>query len=158
MDDQGEMTEGEEAAWCAARREDAVRYLAKQKVNHGGVGAAPEWSLPPYVSVWAVDSPKSPGSVGWWVICGDLPTDYCSSAVYRSARWAVRAIAERWKVAAAAVRPWDEAISDSGLPASLAPYLAARAELLLEWTEDPDVWEGMGSRLWRSDGQSGGES
>jgi hypothetical protein len=143
MDEHGEMTEAEEAAWCTARREDAVRYLAKQGVKHGGVRMTPDWSAPPYVSVWAVDSLKAPGSVGWWVICGDLPTDYCSSAPFRSARWAVRAIAESWKTAAGSVGPWDETI---GLPASLAPLLAARAELLLEWTKDADLWEGMGSR------------
>jgi len=146
MDDQGEMTEAEETAWNEARREDAVRYLAKQGVTHGGIAATPEWSLPPYVSVWAVTSLKAPESVGWWVICGDLPTDYCSAATYRSARWAVRSIAESWKAAAASVRPWDQTIADSGLPVSLAPLLASRAELLLEWTDDPDIWEGMGSR------------
>jgi hypothetical protein len=30
--------------------------------------------------------------------------------------------------------------------ARLAPYLASRAELLLVWTEDTGIWEGMGSR------------
>ncbi len=139
------MTEAEEAAWNEARREDAVYYLHKQGLKHGGVAATPEWSLPPYVSVWAVGSLKAPGSVGWWVICGDLPTDYCSSANCRDARSAVRFIAESWKAAAASIRPRDQTIADSGLPVSLAPLLASRAELLLEWTDDPDIWEDMGS-------------
>jgi len=93
-----------------------------------------------------VESLKAPGSVGWWVICGDLPTDYCSSSPYRTARWAVRAIAESWQAAVANLRPWDETIADSGLPVSLAPLLSSRAELLLEWAEDPDIWDGTGSR------------
>jgi hypothetical protein len=146
MDADGEMSDDEEKAWRQARRDDVVGYLGRQGIRHGPVGKEPAWSLAPYVSVWAVESVKAPGSVGWWVIAGDLPTDYCSARACREPRWAVRTIAESWKATAASVRPWDQTIADSGLPVSLAPILASRAEILLEWTEDPSIWEAVGSK------------
>ena len=65
----------DEETWCAERRNDAVQYLRNQRLDHGAVGEVPAWFAVPYISIWAIESRKVPGSVGWWVISGDLPTD-----------------------------------------------------------------------------------
>src|SRR5688572_31851449 len=67
-----------EKQWCETARSQVARYLETQSVSHGQIGEWPAWHVAPYVSIWAVESQARPGWVGWWVICGDLPTDYVS--------------------------------------------------------------------------------
>jgi len=49
--------------------------------------------------VWAIESAVEPGSIGWWVISGDLPTDYAGSDGLLDPREALRAFAARLKAA-----------------------------------------------------------
>jgi hypothetical protein len=69
-----------EEKWCAECRRQVRRYLAGESVQHGRIGSWPAWHVAPYVSVWAIESRARPGCVGWWAICGDVPTDYESAA------------------------------------------------------------------------------
>ena len=134
------MPEFDEENWCEERRAQVVAYLASQHLNHGEVGEWPAWYIAPHVSIWAVESLKRPGSVGWWVICGDLPTDYCSATQPVHPRNAAREFSKNWAVAASAYRPGDVTLGETGLPASLAPLLRERAELLRAWVEDDGLW------------------
>jgi len=137
-----------EERWCERQRAIVSDYLGSQNVKHGHIGEWPAWHVAPHVSIWAIESVARPEWIGWWVICGDLPTDYISAADIKPPqhpRKAVRAIAERWLKQAAA---WNdgrdyEAFEIAG-PHShqeLAPLLATRANLLIEWTEDDSLWE-----------------
>jgi hypothetical protein len=130
----------EEIAWAAANRPKVVEYLIKQGVQHGRVGELPAWHLVPKVSIWAVESLTSPGSVGWWVIYGDLPTDYCSSSGCRHPRLALRRIAEHWQKALAETKPSDAVIGSTGIPAKFSALLSTRAILLLEFADDDGLW------------------
>ena len=130
--------------WCTERRQDVIAYLARQGLKHGEVGSWPAWYVAPYVSIWAIESLRSPGDVGWWTICGDLPTDYISAATLRHPRKAVRAFADAWKEVAACMR--------SGVPhahttfgpsernSELAPLVESRAEILRRFADDDSVW------------------
>jgi hypothetical protein len=69
-----------EQEWCDARRADLSAYLARAGVAHGLIGERPAWHIAPYVSRWAIESVARPEWIGWWVIAGNLPTDYISSA------------------------------------------------------------------------------
>jgi|SRR5665213_968057 len=134
------MTEAEEETWRAAQRVQVSGYLHTEGLIHGAVGESPAWSLAPCVSIWAVESIEAPGSVGWWVICGDLPTDYCSARNCRRPRLAMKKIAEEWRNSVLISEPSDTTLGDTRLPASLAPLLAKRAQLLLDWVNDPSLW------------------
>ena len=123
--------DAEEEDWCAEQRLNVVRYLHGLRIEHGAVGEVPAWFVSPYVSIWAVESLKAPGWVGWWVISGDLPTDYCSAKDCRHPRLAAKQIAERWLDQAALTAPTGATIGDMGLPASLLPDLRSRADALL---------------------------
>jgi hypothetical protein len=137
-----------EDQWCNQQRGRVVDYLRSQKVKHGRVGVWPAWHLAPYVSIWAIESLARPEWIGWWVIAGDLPTDYISSADVQPPqhpRKAIRAVAERWLKQAEA---WAAGLDYQGIrptgpnsPEDLAPLLESRARLLLEWTEDDSMWE-----------------
>jgi hypothetical protein len=134
------MTETDEEAWCAERRATVAEYLSDQGIVHGEIGEWPAWRAEPYVSVWAVESICSPGWVGWWAISGDLPTDYCSAHDCRHPRLAVKKFAEQWRSAVEAIKPGDATLGDTSLPISLAPLLAKRADLLLQFVADNSLW------------------
>ena len=111
---------------------------------HGAVGDGPAWHVYPHVSLWAIESLKAPRWVGWWVICGDLPTDYVSSAGLRDPRSAVGAIAQRWLAAIPYLHrgeePSDFSLGRPGNLRELAHLLEARADLLATWVADDTVW------------------
>jgi hypothetical protein len=100
------------------------------------------------VSIWAIESLARPGWIGWWVSCGDLPTDYISSADVeppQHPRKAIRVIAKRWFKQ---VEAWNDGRDYQGIRIhgahshkELAPLLEARATLLLEWAENDSLWE-----------------
>jgi hypothetical protein len=137
-----------EEAWCAARRSQVSEYLAAEAARHGTkfgrVGDWPAWHVAPYVSVWAVESVRAPGWVGWWVICGDLPTDYVGRRGLDHPRDALRAIATRWLDYVPCLRAGhkhpDVAIGSGTPEPELADLLERRARLLLDWAGDDSVW------------------
>lgn len=134
-----------EEVWCDARRKEAIQYLKRQNVVHGSVGEWPAWHLAPYVSIWAIESASSPGWVGWWLICGDLPADYASAESLKHPREALRAFGQRWQEAASCMARGESHPDISvGLPEewpTLAPLLLARARSLLEWADDDELWD-----------------
>ncbi|MGB5852637.1 MAG: DUF4826 family protein [Rhodanobacter sp.] len=133
-----------EARWFAEQRSEVLAYLYREGVQHGDIGRDPAWSASPYVSVWRVGSKASPSSVEWWAICGDCPCDYVSAADARNPREAVKAIASLWQEKAAFMARGEAhptfAIGSGENDEELAPLLASRAGLLLEWVEDDEAW------------------
>lgn len=133
-----------EEQWCSERRNEIAAYLAAEHVTHGQIGG-PAWHLAPYVSIWAIESHVAPGYVGWWAICGDLPTDYLSAASIKHPRDALLGFASRWRNAAELMARGESLPGFSiGPPAewpALSPILASRAELLQDMAADTDLWE-----------------
>jgi hypothetical protein len=138
---------GVEERWCNERRSAVIEYLQQQHLVHGTVGEWPAWHVAPYVSIWAIESTSKPGWVGWWVISGDLPTDYVSANAIKHPRDAIQAIAARWQNAAVlmaqgAGAPGFTIGSPNDWP-SLAPLLESRAKLLQEWAGDERLWSDL---------------
>jgi hypothetical protein len=151
-DDDEELTPEEEEAWCAEQRAEVTAYLARQTgLTHGAIGEWPAGYLAPYLSIWAVESLRAPGEVGWWAISGDLPTDYCSSAEAPDPRTALRHFAQSWTAALSEMKSEDTTIGETGLPAELADLLRSRAEFLLDWANDDEAWEEDGA--WKEDAE-----
>ena len=123
-----------EERWCGECRRTVTEYLAKQGLVHGEVGSWPAWHVARYVSIWAIESLRAPGNVGWWAICGDLPTDYLSAAAVKHPRKALLAFADAWKdVAECTVqgRPHPSmSIGPSELNNELSSLLENRSDLL----------------------------
>ncbi len=133
-----------EERWCAERRAQVTKYLAEQRVEHGEVGSWPAWHVVPYVSIWAIESLLTPGDVGWWAICGDLPTDYLSATRVKHPRKAMLAFADAWRETAGrmlnGLRPDEIAYGPPERNLELAPLLQNRADLLRQFAEDDSVW------------------
>ena len=133
-----------EERWCGERRQEVSEYLAKEGVTHGDVGSWPAWHVAPYISIWAIESLKAPGHVGWWVICGDLPTDCLSAATVNHPRTAMLAFAERWKDVAAHMRKGKPHPELQYGPPDADPQLSAllgkRSDVLRRFVEDDSMW------------------
>ena len=137
-----------EEQWCAAQQKAVADYLHSQHVEHGQIGDWPGWHLAPHVSIWAIESLDRPEWIGWWVICGDLPTDYIASTKVKPPqhpRKAMRVFAENWLVIVGAWKAGKESgstrIGKPDLHGELGPLLESRANLLLEWADDDSFWE-----------------
>ena len=137
-----------EERWCDEQHAHVENYLRSQTVKHGRIGDWPAWHVAPYVSIWAIESLARPEWIGWWVISGDLPADYISSADVQppqNPRKAIRAIAERWLKQ---VEAWNDGRDFEGIRIigshshkELAPLLESRAKLLTEWADNDSLWE-----------------
>jgi hypothetical protein len=147
MDKQNYDDPETEERWCEQQRQCVADYLRSQGVEHGRIGEWPAWHVAPYVSIWAIESLDRPEWIGWWVICGDLPTDYISAADVeppQHPRKAIRAIAQFWlKV----VDAWNHNLDYEGFQIGghhshqeLAPLLGARAKLLIDYADDDSLW------------------
>ncbi len=131
--------------WCNARRNEVIQYLAPLQLEHGAIGECPAWHIAPYVSIWAIESRKHPGWVGWWVICGDLPTDYISAESAKHPREVLRAFGQCWLVMASYMSrgetyPNHTIGSLKDWPV-LSPLLLSRAKILLEWANLDELWD-----------------
>jgi hypothetical protein len=136
------LSDLEEEQWCAEQRESVLAYLASEKCPSNSLGEWPAWHIAPILSVWAVESIKHPGWVGWWAVSGDFPTDYVECGVERHPRQGLRDIGLRWKNAANSwlngeeVDDWN--LGDGVNHRELAPLLAQRAEMFLDIAADED--------------------
>lgn len=133
--------------WCDSQRRGVVAYLDRQRLAHGEVGEWPAWDVYPHAALWAVESLKRPGFVGWWAISGDdVPNDYVTCGPQRHPREALREIGNRWLAAATALldgrQPEGFTLALPGaLPqADLAPLLSLRGGMLLSFADDDDMW------------------
>lgn len=136
-----------ENRWCGDQKRIVIDYLLSQRVTHGRIGERPAWHIAPYVSIWAIESHARPEWIGWWVICGDLPTDYISAGDVnppQHPRKAVRVFAHKWLEL---VKAWQDGreienirIGDPTSHEMLRPLLEARAKLLMEWADDDSFW------------------
>jgi len=133
-----------EERWCSDRRKQVLAYLVTEQVAHGQVGDWPAWHLAPYASIWAVESLANPGWVGWWVICGDLPSDYLSASTIKHPRDAMLAFATRWHKASELMAKGQESpdflVGSREQWPTLAPLLASRAALLQQVAADKAQW------------------
>jgi hypothetical protein len=129
--------------WVLAQRDTVVAYLAAEGVAHGQVGDWPAWHLSPYVAIWAIESLRTPGWVGWWVISGDLPTDYISSVDARDPRAAMRQFARNWADFAPHLlkgrQPPGTVIGSVADP-EVGDLLQRRSAILQSWADDDEVW------------------
>jgi hypothetical protein len=135
----------DEDAWLEERRGEVSAYLIREGVAHGGLGRGPAWFVAPYVSLWQIESLKAPGSVGWWAICGDHPTDYISASDLDEPREVLHAIGQRWlEVSSFMVRGISHptiSIGSRANAAELGALLRSRGKLLVEWADDEAIWE-----------------
>jgi len=135
----------DEEKWEQDQRLLIEAYLHKQGVAHGGVGERPAFSIPPYLALWAIQSHRVSGRVGWWAISGDVPTDCLSSDDGKNPREALRAFSKIWReVSDCMAEGKKHPTVNIGPPdrwKDFAPLLRRRADLLEEFAANDELWE-----------------
>ena len=137
-----------EERWCFEQQKIVADYLRSQKLKHGRIGEWPAWHIAPCASIWAIESLERPEWIGWWAICGDLPTDYISSADVKTPqhpRKAMLVFAQNWLEVVDAWKDGREIentrIGNASSREELEPLLESRAKLLMEWANEDSFWE-----------------
>lgn len=130
--------------WIKEQRVYVEEYLRRAGVQHLGIGKQPAFAVPPYLALWGVQSKKSPGSIGWWAITGDLPADAISSSEGRHPREAIHAFSRRWFelsscMIAGKAHP-DHSIGRPEDWPTLGQLLKRRAEILGDYAGDDELW------------------
>jgi hypothetical protein len=137
--------ETNEDVWIGSQRRIVEEYLQRERVDHLGVGEYPAFHVYPYVAVWAVQSKRAPGGVGWWAISGDLPTDYVSRGKTAHPREALRAFARHWReLSNYMLRGEEHPDVRIGTPdqwPKLGKLLRGRARVLQLCADDDEIWE-----------------
>jgi hypothetical protein len=132
----------DEHAFYERTRRHVRLYLQHHELAHDRLPYAPRWSLPPFVALWLIDS--ADGEAGWYVIAGDLPTDYVSAAAVKDARDAARHFSRVWsEIADAMQRGEAHPECRIGQPEDwpkLHGLLRTRAELLSEYVANDGLW------------------
>lgn len=135
----------EEEKWLTEERRKVLEYLDFQGCAHGGVSEWPVIHIFEDFALWEVQSTRHRGRVGWWVISGDVPTDYMSSDDGEHPRDALRHFSQQWReVADYMKRGKEHPVYSIGTPAEwpeLASLLEFRADVLADCADDDDVWE-----------------
>lgn len=130
--------------WCAERAVEVLHCVQRHSLEHGRIGERPAWHVMPYASLWAVESKDRPEWIGWWVMCGDLPSDVLAAHDLPTPRAAMRAFGKRWVLHGQAldrgdVPPAWAHLADDALP-KLAATLKRRGAALQAWADDPTSW------------------
>lgn len=134
----------DDEAWCAARSAEVAAHVQALGLASGRLGDGPAWHVAPYAGIWAVESAHRPEWVGWWVVCGDLPTDALPAQGVDTPRDALRAFGKRWLAHA-------DSLDRGEVPAAWAHRAAAefpkfsallkrRGAALQAWAEDDASW------------------
>ena len=135
----------DEDGWVAEQRGMVLAYLQREGIQHGEVGEWPAWHLLPYLAVWAIESFAARGRVGWWVISGDVPTDYVSFGDADHPREVMRHFARQWaEVSSFMLRGEPHPENTIGPPdqwPELSDLLQRRAELLRRYANDDSLWD-----------------
>jgi Domain of unknown function (DUF4826) len=132
----------DEDQWCSERRNQVEVYLQTQNIKHGRISEYPAWDVIPYTSIWAIESKKSPEWVGWWVICGDHPTDYISAKDIKDPQKAYKQVASNWLEICdlAKLGKQHPSIKIRLNSHEEIGMLKSRAQTFLEWVADDNNW------------------
>ncbi len=143
MDDHTSSEEDEER-WVLSERTRVEAYLKQENVEHLGVGEWPAFHVCPYLALWAIQSKATPSWVGWWVISGDVPTDYISSKNAKHPREAISEIISRWtKVSHDMIEGNKSSDCVIGQPKDwpeLGELLRQRVSILQSFVDDDAFW------------------
>lgn len=137
------MTDDEYEHWAGQERERVKLYLESEGIQSPNV-QWPAFDVPPYFAIWAVESKRSPGKVGWWAFSGDCPTDYVSEDGSCHPRNALKRLLQQWQSYLpeldAGRQPAGARIGTSQTPEGLGKLLESRITLLTRLLNDDERW------------------
>jgi hypothetical protein len=137
------MDPGDEQEWLDEQEQACLVYLKREHLAVGDELEI-EWLNAPIFALWSAQV----GRQKFWVICGDVPTDYLTDPRLADARSVVRAISARWlEVSGVMLQGKLHPTIKIGAGCSpqelvgLGGLLQKRSKLLENWTADDEKWE-----------------
>jgi len=115
----------------------ANKHLAENGVLFESVVTNESRYLVPYLAVWKI---KDTNNAMYWVMSGDLPTDYIAESTAATARDAIKHFAMAWQLKAANLRASEGADATS---LEYAELLESRAEGLHAIQNQDELWQGV---------------
>lgn len=128
------LTEAQASEWVRQQFQKANLHLAERGVLMENVAVQESRYLAPYVAVWKINTLDRKS---YWVISGDLPTDYIEIAGAANARDALRAFSFRWQMKAQQLL--DAGVQDQ-TAADYVKLLVGRAHSLYDLFESEQLW------------------
>ena len=123
------------AEWVRNQFQKANEHLASQGIIIDNVSVNDSRYLPPYLAIWKLNTKDNQS---FWVISGDLPTDYIPLSVASDAREAVRNFSLQWQMKA-------EKLIHAGITeqtqADYVKLLVNRAHNLYEMFSKDELWQ-----------------
>ena len=131
--------------WVSLQRQDIEHYLERQGIKSPNVGLWPAFDVAPYFAIWAVESQKTAGKIGWWAFSGDCPTDYVSEMGECHPRAALGNLLESWRNSIPHMKvgrsPPNTRLGPEEDLSMLADLLESRVALLHRWYLDDKLWD-----------------
>ena len=124
--------------WVRTQFQKANRFLAEKVVIPSKVLADESRYLAPYLAIWKMES-KRPTTKTYWVMSGDLPSDFVDVKVAKTARDAVRHFSMMWQMQAENLIRSGATRRDA-TQAKFAQLLVSRAESLYRMHNDEKLW------------------
>ncbi|MCL1121218.1 DUF4826 family protein [Shewanella seohaensis] len=124
--------------WVRTQFQKANRFLAEKGVIPSKVLADESRYLAPYLAIWKMES-KRPSAKTYWVMSGDLPSDFVDIHVAKTARDAVRHFSMMWQMQAENLIR-SGAVQRDATQAKFAQLLVSRAESLYRIYNDEKLW------------------
>jgi hypothetical protein len=129
-------------AWIKTQLNEAVRtFIDEGNIQSPLLEAKPAWVLPFQILIGKIRGQGRPKDFDWF-ICGDLPTDFLSSANASTPRDAARHFALKWHLRAAR----DQAMEEQSSPeaesnrSQVDDQLVEKAEALYGLVENTGLW------------------
>lgn len=133
--EQIEQLEKARAEWVRSQFQKANEYMASKGIIPDNVAVAESRYLPPYFAIWKLNTRDKQA---FWVISGDLPTDYMQYSAAVDAREAVRTFSLQWQLKA-------QRIIESGAmdktQQDYANLLVNRAQGLYDMFSQDQLWQ-----------------
>ncbi|MGL4447542.1 DUF4826 family protein [Shewanella sp.] len=123
--------------WVRTQFQKANRFLAEKGVIPSKVLADESRYLVPYLAIWKMEA-KRPSAKTYWVMSGDLPSDFVDVKVAKTARDALRHFSMMWQMQAENLIR-SGAVRDA-TQAKFAQLLVSRAESLYRMHNDDKLW------------------
>ncbi|GGF55525.1 DUF4826 family protein [Alteromonas lipolytica] len=130
------LTEEQIQNWAREQFQKANQFLAQEGVLFDSVDTEKSRYLPPLVAIWKI---KALDSKVYWVLTGDLPTDFMLASVADDARSALKHFSMSWQIKAENLVQ-NNASNDESQTA-YAKLLADRAERIYLLQERAELWK-----------------
>ena len=135
MTQEQQMTAEQQKEWVREQYQVATKYLAEQGLVTESVVVEESRYLVPLLALWKL---KALDGNYYWVICGDVPSDFNKLDVAPNAREAVRHFSLKWQLQA------DNLLSAGDKEQEeFAGLLVGRAEGLYKMYEQESLWGGQ---------------